>query len=475
MAQYLSTGGSRDPFLPRLLTAIHRANEIDLAVAFIKSSGLALIFSALADALGSRGARLRILTSDYLDVTDPQALRQLMLLAERGADVRVFQSDDSQSFHLKTYICLQTREGHEIWGAAFVGSSNISRTTLTEYYRSVTSLQGLRRQQGHWWALIREQGDLEEAEVSCLERHKAFFRYVEVTQMTKCFKAVLLESLIENDGFRHPTRAEDLAAQALEVFRRRRDFVSDIREDVRNIDTVDSGRWLTYWMGNPINALIGGNIAPVGEHWFELRDDHFRPTFSVTEEENETFQAMVQELVDYRLAAYAPRLETYHGESAQVVPISKPHEIRHESEVLPYFPNLRIACGHFRSGRADVDQSCRVRAGHGHLHPSRHFVACATGNSMNGGKQPVKDGDYLLLELVDPSHAGAITGSIMAIERQDVSGDNQYLLRLVTKTPGGRYILKATNSEYPDYEADDSMHTLARLKTVLPPEDIEVV
>jgi hypothetical protein len=71
LGQFLTTGGAADPFLPRLKQAIRRADRIDLAVAFIKSSGLALIYPALADAVEIRGARLRVLTSDYLDVTDP--------------------------------------------------------------------------------------------------------------------------------------------------------------------------------------------------------------------------------------------------------------------------------------------------------------------------------------------------------------------------------------------------------------------
>ena len=131
MPQHLTTGGARDPFLPQLLAAIRRANQIDLAVAFIKSSGLALLFNALSDAVESRGARLRVLTSDYLDVTDPQALRRLLLLAERGADTRVFEAGD-QSFHLKAYICVHGEGLREVWGAAFVGSGNISRTALTD-------------------------------------------------------------------------------------------------------------------------------------------------------------------------------------------------------------------------------------------------------------------------------------------------------------------------------------------------------
>ncbi|TVQ95202.1 MAG: hypothetical protein EA400_00160 [Chromatiaceae bacterium] len=103
MAQRLTTGGARAPFLPRLLAAIRQANEIDFAVAFIKTSGLDLMLGALSDAMELRGARLRILTSDYLDGTDPQALRRLLLLAERGARVRLFEAG-RQSFHLKAYI-----------------------------------------------------------------------------------------------------------------------------------------------------------------------------------------------------------------------------------------------------------------------------------------------------------------------------------------------------------------------------------
>ena len=109
MASYLTTGGATDPFLPQLEAEIHRATEIDIAVAFIKSSGLGLLFDALVDAV-ERGARLRLLTSDYLDVTDPDALRTLMLLGERGADVRIHETGHD-SFHLKAYIFVRTEDG----------------------------------------------------------------------------------------------------------------------------------------------------------------------------------------------------------------------------------------------------------------------------------------------------------------------------------------------------------------------------
>ncbi len=36
--------------------------------------------------------------------------------------------------------------------------------------------------------------------------------------------------------------------------------------------------------------------------------------------------------------------------------------------------------------------------------------------------------DYLLLEVITPNNAGSISTQIVAIERQDVSGDDQYKL-----------------------------------------------
>ncbi|HYD47454.1 MAG TPA: DEAD/DEAH box helicase family protein, partial [Terriglobales bacterium] len=95
-----------------------------MAVAFVFSSGLDLLECHLAEAIG-RGASVRILTGDYQDVTEPQALRRLLDL-EGAAEVRVFEARDT-SFHPKAYLFTRAGAGG---GAAYVGSSNISATAL---------------------------------------------------------------------------------------------------------------------------------------------------------------------------------------------------------------------------------------------------------------------------------------------------------------------------------------------------------
>lgn len=107
-------------------------DRIDLLVSFVMRSGLDVIASRLDEAL-VRGARVRLLTTDYLGITDPAALGFFLdridsLTGESTPDlaVRVF-SDPSTSFHPKAYIFSNSASKQ---GVAFVGSSNLSRSAL---------------------------------------------------------------------------------------------------------------------------------------------------------------------------------------------------------------------------------------------------------------------------------------------------------------------------------------------------------
>ncbi|ORV46715.1 DUF3427 domain-containing protein [Mycobacterium conspicuum] len=116
--------------LPELVRHLRHVNfdRIDIVVSFIKMSGLTLLIGPLEDAL-ERGARVRILTTDYLGLTEPAALARLHDLMDDDPDaisVRVFR-DKQVSFHPKAYLFYSAAEAAE---AAFVGSSNLSGSGL---------------------------------------------------------------------------------------------------------------------------------------------------------------------------------------------------------------------------------------------------------------------------------------------------------------------------------------------------------
>lgn len=101
---------------------------IDIVVSFVMRSGVDLLYGHLADAL-NRGATIRLLTTDYLNITDHLALARLADLAAdhpESIEIRVFQ-DPSTSFHPKAYIF---RASGSAFAAGFVGSSNLSASGL---------------------------------------------------------------------------------------------------------------------------------------------------------------------------------------------------------------------------------------------------------------------------------------------------------------------------------------------------------
>lgn len=117
--------GGLDPLLPHLAAAVSSASCADIAVAFLLSSGWSRMRAPLEDLL-QRGGRLRLLTGDYMGVTEPDALREVLRL--QGAwpfEARVFETRN-QAFHPKCYL-FQNEDGT---GIAFVGSSNLSGTAL---------------------------------------------------------------------------------------------------------------------------------------------------------------------------------------------------------------------------------------------------------------------------------------------------------------------------------------------------------
>jgi len=126
----LLTTGESDPLLPRLERDLAHATRVDIAVAFVMPSGVERLRPHFDDLLARRGT-LRLLTGDYLAISDPDALQRLLdLRLLYGADrvqLRIFVTE-GRSFHPKAYLL--TRDVHD--GVAYVGSSNMSSSALTD-------------------------------------------------------------------------------------------------------------------------------------------------------------------------------------------------------------------------------------------------------------------------------------------------------------------------------------------------------
>ena len=116
--------GDSDYLVNKLKESLDKAVSIDLLVAFLMESGVRLIEEDLRRAV-EKGIPVRILTGNYLNITEPSALYLLKDVLGDKVDLR-FYNVSNKSFHPKAYF-FEYEDGADI----FLGSSNLSRSALT--------------------------------------------------------------------------------------------------------------------------------------------------------------------------------------------------------------------------------------------------------------------------------------------------------------------------------------------------------
>lgn len=100
--------------------ALDRADDVRIAVSFTRCSGLGLLIDPLRSVI-DRGGAVRVLTSTYQNVTQPEALETLRTL--EGVEARV--QSGPVGFHAK-FWWFGAKSGAECWA----GSSNLSKGGL---------------------------------------------------------------------------------------------------------------------------------------------------------------------------------------------------------------------------------------------------------------------------------------------------------------------------------------------------------
>ena len=107
--------------LSTILDELRSCESFFLSVAFITSGGVASLLGTLLD-LEARGVQGKILVSEYLNFTEPEALRKLLQLS--NVELRIAQETN---FHSKGFL-FKYSSHHTI----IIGSSNITQSALTK-------------------------------------------------------------------------------------------------------------------------------------------------------------------------------------------------------------------------------------------------------------------------------------------------------------------------------------------------------
>lgn len=420
---------------------------------------------------------------------------------------------------------------------------------------------GLRKRHGSWVDFVRSEKDLAADEERAVEAIGSFLRELETTPMTKCFKMVTLEAMLEAGALGTGMGLRDLALRSHAILRRSPELFADVADDMRetSLNAATENRWLSYWRGNPIEAWTGPKKE--GRAWFKVEADRFVPAFAVPDEAHEAFARLTRELVDYRLAQYRRRKESGDVSAESFVcrvlsnqrdPILKlPPASREtlprgeidarvdgavwqfrlmkefcnvarpagtERNALPdllrrwfgpsagqpatafevrfrgtpdgywvepvrtnvialaarnrvsAYPDLRAAAGHVLATEEAVVAE-HVMLPLGRVPSDDVFAVRVSGSSMDGGKSPLRDGDWAVMRLARRAPVSSVLRRVVLVQVPGDGAGMQYQIKRLDEE-GGRYRLTSDNPDGPSFDATPDTTVFALLDRAFHPEDL---
>lgn len=118
----LIVNSHRGNLLAELKQSLSECKNFYFSVAFINFSGLQLLLNSFKE-LEEKGVKGKIITSTYLNFTEPKALDKIKSF--ENIDLKVFVVDSNKGFHTKAYI-FENEDNYKI----IIGSSNITQGAL---------------------------------------------------------------------------------------------------------------------------------------------------------------------------------------------------------------------------------------------------------------------------------------------------------------------------------------------------------
>ena len=427
------------------------------------------------------------------------------------------------------------------------------RPTAGELQRLGYLPSTLRVKHGSWFEFVRERGHLKtQDQLTTLDASLRWLSSLEKTSMTKCFKMVVVEVLLEHEALADGMELPVLADACHAYLRRAPSLFMDVPADTfAELGDDNRAAWRSYWLKNPIKAWTGGK-----QPFFAVEGEGLVPRIPGVG--SDALEAMTRELVDYRLAQYRARrpeareartfrckltwnqrdpfiklpsrkknpwlpegwtdvrlpdgsMWSFHfvkiacnkavpagrrdnglpdllrdwfgpnaghpGTSFRVDFVSKPDGWWIEpvsAEVIEFprhgivaYPSLRAAAGAAEGRTEDFERSVVALP----VEPAEgRFAVRASGDSMDGGKRPIHDGDWMIMRFARSRPAPAIEGRVALVEAHDAAGSAFVVKRLVRED--GRWRLRSDNPLYSDMEPPEDGVAIAVLEQTVRPESI---
>ena len=175
------------------------------------------------------------------------------------------------------------------------------RPLAVEAFHDGYNPRTVRQAAGSWLKFVDSKGDLSAGQRRLLRDLGDFLNALEVTPMTRSFKALTLQAMLQLDALPGSVGMRELASE----FARLGSRSAALRADV-GVSLHDAAGLRRYLERNPLAAWAGGR-GTSGKTFFAYAGGVFRSTFDVPGELREEFRELAREILDWRLAEYLQR------------------------------------------------------------------------------------------------------------------------------------------------------------------------
>jgi superfamily II DNA or RNA helicase/diadenosine tetraphosphate (Ap4A) HIT family hydrolase/HKD family nuclease len=202
----------------------------------------------------------------------------------------------------RTVMRVGARSGLEDYCRSYADERG-HRPSAVQAFEAGYNLASLRTGHGHWFGFLSDLDLLAGQEREVAQRHADVLTGIEKERINKSYKLVTLQALLRLGALRTGADTAQIAAAARQVLTSDPRLLADAPAEMPDPASAGADAWHRYWLDWPLSAWAG-RLRGASAGWFRIDGRRFLPAFQVAADIGATFDAMVEEIVDYRLAWY---------------------------------------------------------------------------------------------------------------------------------------------------------------------------
>jgi superfamily II DNA or RNA helicase len=192
------------------------------------------------------------------------------------------------------------------------------RPTMLEVFTRGFLPRAISSGEGSWFPFAATEGNLTPGEQAVVDKFSDWLKMLETTSLNKSYKMIVLRVLLDQGKLFEGAALPEFAKSCRSYLQNHQILRRDLEGDNHAIDHVhvEDEAWANWWIKWPIGRWLDGQK---GTTWFIREGNQFKLNLACPRAMKPAFELMTEEIVDWRLAAYAKSRRLVQAETGEAV------------------------------------------------------------------------------------------------------------------------------------------------------------